>query len=384
MSSSMQSVGLFAGIGGIELGFERAGFYTAMLVENEPTASHVLRTRFPEAKLHSDVRDLRELPPSTDLLTAGFPCQDLSSVGRKSGITGSRSGLVGEVFRLLARQRVPWVVLENVPFLLHLDKGNALRLVTEELQSLGYRWAYRVVDAASFGLPQRRRRWFLVASLDHDPRTVLFADEAGAPPSPAEEPCAFGFYWTEGTRALGWAPDAVPPLKCGSSVGVPSPPAIIRSDKRIVLPDIRDAERLQGFDADWTKPAEDVGRPSLRWRLVGNAVSVRAAEWLGRRVANPGEVLGSDADAVATGARWPNAAWFDGTTIRRATLSEFPERHSAVPIERFLEYPTKPLSVRAASGFLARAEKGSLRFAPGFLDAVRDHVEWMHAEATGR
>jgi len=381
VSGPMHSVGIFAGIGGIELGLERAGFSTALLVENDQMASHVLRTRFPHAKLHSDVRDLLELPPETHLLAAGFPCQDLSSVGRKSGITGSRSSLVGEVFRLLESQRVPWLVLENVPFLLHLDKGNALRLVTDELQRLGYRWAYRVVNAAAFGLPQRRRRWFLVASLNEDPRTVLFADDAEANLSPTSEPRAFGFYWTEGTRALGWAPDAVPPLKCGSSVGIPSPPAIMRSDKSIVVPDIRDAERLQGFDADWTKPAEEVGRPSMRWRLVGNAVSVRAAEWLGRRVANPGDVLSSDGDAVATGDRWPNAAWSDGDKIYRASLSEYPEAHKSIPIEDFFEYPTKPLSIRAASGFLARAEKGSLRFAPGFLDAVRDHIDCLRSEA---
>src|SRR5262245_60626945 len=104
------AVGLFAGIGGIELGLHRNGFTSGLLVENAPAAHHVLRSRFPEAKLHDDIRSLRRLPEGTDLVAAGFPCQDLSSVGPKIGIAGTQSSLVGEVFRLLQHQQVPWLV----------------------------------------------------------------------------------------------------------------------------------------------------------------------------------------------------------------------------------------------------------------------------------
>src|SRR5690606_19679397 len=99
-----------------------------------------------------------------------------------------------------------------------------------------------------------------------------------------------GFYWTEGLRGLGWAVNAVPTLKGGSSIGIPSPPAIVLPDGRVVTPDIRDAERLQGFPADWTKVAETVARRSARWRLVGNAVSVPAADWIGKRLLKPAAV----------------------------------------------------------------------------------------------
>jgi DNA (cytosine-5)-methyltransferase 1 len=75
---------------------------------------------------------------------------------------------------------------------------------------------------------------------------------------------------------LGWAPDAVPTLKNGSTIGIPSQPAILFPNGAIVKPDIRDGERLQGFIADWTKPAEDVAKASKRWGLVGSAVSVPA------------------------------------------------------------------------------------------------------------
>src|SRR5690606_35704194 len=80
---------------------------------------------------------------------------------------------------------------------------------------------------------------------------------------------SFGFYWTEGIRGLGAAVDAVPTLKGGSTIGIPSSPAILLPNGRVVTPDIRDAERLQGFPADWTQPAETVARKSVRWKLVG-------------------------------------------------------------------------------------------------------------------
>src|SRR5690606_8248114 len=113
--------------------------------------------------------------------------------------------------------------------MLQLGKGKALDVIVNTLEDLGYRWAYRVVDSRAFGLPQRRERVFMIASLEEDPRHVLYADEAG-PPSEDERDAegrlgvACGFYWTEGLRGLGWAVDAVPTLKGGSTIGIPSPP----------------------------------------------------------------------------------------------------------------------------------------------------------------
>ena len=138
---SLRVAGLFAGIGGFELGMVASGHEAHLMVENSPPAMHVLRRRFPDTKLEADVRDVRSLPTGTDVVVAGFPCQDLSSVGRKAGIVGARSSLVGEVLRLLEDGDVPWVVLENVPFLISLGQGAALRLVTTALTELGYRWA---------------------------------------------------------------------------------------------------------------------------------------------------------------------------------------------------------------------------------------------------
>ena len=101
-----------------------------------------------------------------------------------------------------------------------------MRYLVDELESLGYRWAYRLVDSRFTGVPQRRQRVIFVASTEIDPRSVLFADDAGEPDDEWFDDTAYGFYWTEGCTGVGWARDAMPTLKPGSTIGIPSPPAI--------------------------------------------------------------------------------------------------------------------------------------------------------------
>lgn len=375
--SSLRVAGLFAGIGGLELGMTAGGHRTQLLVENSLPAMHVLRRHFPDTKIEGDIRDVVALPVNTDVVTAGFPCQDLSSVGRKVGIDGTRSSLIGEVFRLLQRTDVPWVVLENVPFLMSLGGGAALDLITSAFTELGYRWAYRIVDSNAFGLPQRRNRWYLVASRTGDPRDVLLADDCNKPdPSATYPDVACGFYWTEGMRSFGWAIDAVPPIKCGSSVGVASPPAIRLPSGVYVTPDLRDTERLQGFPADWTAPAEEVAKRGERWRMVGNSVSVPVATWLGERLAKPGRYV-SIGDSPWTLAKWPRrAAWADlDGVVHAADVGPWPQWHQREPLVDFLDYPGQLLSARAATGFLRRTAKGTLRFPPGFLAELTAFAE---------
>jgi DNA (cytosine-5)-methyltransferase 1 len=284
---------------------------------------------------------------------------------------------VGHVFRLLDRDRVPWVVLENVSFMLHLDGGRGLRTLVEAFEARGYRWAYRVVNSLAF-LPQRRERVIFVATTtDVDPASVLFVDDVAAPERSTSLSCqAHGFYWTEGIRGLGWAPDAIPTLKNGSTVGIASPPAVLLPEGSVITPDIRDAERLQGFPANWTKPAEEVGRASLRWSLIGNAVTAPVAEWLGSRLALPG-AYETDRDRVFDGGRWPKAARFDGDRRLRVEIGSFPVWRERLPLAEFLRYEGKPLSARATRGFLSRTERSTLRFVPGFLDRLRDHLARM-------
>lgn len=377
--SGGRMVGLFAGIGGLEAGLAGHGWHTELLCEVDPGARAVLRSRFPDLAQHDDVRTLRALPAGTELVAAGFPCQDLSQAGRTAGITGDRSGLVDEVFRLIARRRGPrWLVIENVPFMLQLGRGAAMRHITDALSDLGYAWAYRVVDARAFGLPQRRRRVVMLASRTEDPREVLFGTEVDIPEGvdSATVPC--GFYWTEGVRGLGWAVNAVPTLKGGSTIGIASPPAVLTPAGEVLTPGITDAERLQGFAAGWTEPAVDVPgiRPGHRWKLVGNAVSVRMAAWIGERLADPHPYDGSSDLPLLPGQAWPVAAWGRGGSVHRVSTSAWPVAEPYQDVSGFLDEASL-LSPRATAGFLRRARSGSLRFQPGFLDAVEEHLVRM-------
>lgn len=376
----MKVAGLFAGIGGLELGLKKAGHEAVLFSEVWEPAAAVLGGHFPDVENIGDIANLRRLPPETELLVGGFPCQDLSQAGKTLGIGGSRSGLVGHVFRLLDRKRVPWVLLENVSFMLHLDRGRAMQHLVEAFEERGYHWAYRVVNSLAF-LPQRRERVIFLASRVGDPREVLFADEAHPPASATRlDTHAHGFYWTEGIRGLGWAPDAVPTLKNGSTVGIASPPAIMLPEGAIVKPDIRDAERLQGFPVDWTKPAEAVRKPSWRWSLVGNAVSVPVAEWVGRRLMDPRPFdTARKAKTLVDGDRWPRSAFYDGRARSAVVISDFPAWETRKPLHRFLNFQPELLSARATNGFLERTGRGSLRFVAGFRERVAAHLTRMQA-----
>jgi DNA (cytosine-5)-methyltransferase 1 len=378
VATPMTAAGLFAGIGGVEEGLRRSGAAEAeLLVENWAPAQDVLRVRFPDAKLDGDIRDVRSLP-KVDLLTAGFPCTDLSQAGRTAGITGQASGLVSCVFDLLDSADPTWLVFENVRNMLVLDKGDAMRYLVGKLEEAHYRWAYRLVDSRSTGVAQRRQRVILLASRTENPADVLMADEGGEPADDHYLDDAYGFYWTEGLTGLGWAQDAVPTLKGGSTVGIPSPPGIwVRAaepGRRLFVPSIEDAEELQGFPRGWTEPAEPSRTNGPRWRLVGNAVTVGVSEWLGSRLSNPGEHDPRDGTRVTDG-RWPLAAWGSNGTVYRADASMWPVR---LPYRHLLstiaQESAKPLSHRAAAGFHSRMQRAKLRFDAGFAADVAEHV----------
>lgn len=188
---------------------------------------------------------------------------------------------------------------------------------------------------------------------------------------------AHGFYWTEGLRGLGWVPNGIPTLKRGSSVGIASPPAILLPSGEVITPDIRDAERLQGFPANWTKPAEVSSRASLRWSLVGNAVSVPVAKWLGRRLSKPSTYSTERDIAFSTHRPWPNAARFDGRTRYAVSINAYPDWKARPALTEFLRHDGKLLSARATRGFISRTERAALRFADGFQDRLRTHLQRM-------
>ena len=158
---------MFAGIGGFDLGFERAGFDVAWCVEWDKNAQSVLRKRFPKATVYGDIR---EVDPAqlerVDVVCGGFPCQDLSVAGKRAGLAGERSGLFHDAMRIVRRLRPAVLILENVPGLLSSNRGLDFATV---LREVGEGWdcqevAWRVLDSQYFGVAQRRRRVFIVGS----------------------------------------------------------------------------------------------------------------------------------------------------------------------------------------------------------------------------
>jgi DNA (cytosine-5)-methyltransferase 1 len=136
---------------------------------------------------------------------------------------------------------------------------------------------------------------------------------------------------------------------------------------------------MQGFTAGWTEPAEAIVKRGSRWKLVGNAVTVNVAEWIGERLAMPRSYVPTGAYPLKRGSPWPRAAWNVGEGRFVAPVSAFPVRRKPSVLHKFLKYRPELLSVKAAAGFLSRARSSSLRFPPGFLDAVEAHLRRMEA-----
>jgi len=166
---------LFSGVGGFDLGFEAAGFHTAFQVEWDKNCQQVLGYHWPTVPRWFDVSDVSgaELPP-VDVISYGFPCQDLSVAGKRAGLDGNRSHLFFEAVRIITEMREAtdgryptWAVAENVAGLLNADGGSAMGRVVDELAEAGslvIEWA--TLDAQWFGVPQRRRRVFVAACFD--------------------------------------------------------------------------------------------------------------------------------------------------------------------------------------------------------------------------
>lgn len=151
---------LFSGIGGLDLAAEAAfGARTVWHCEIDKHARKVLQVRWPDAVLHDDVRTLTaDTAEPIDVLTGGFPCQDLSVAGKRAGLDGARSGLYGEMLRIADELRPEWVVFENVPPLLRYRSR-----VEADLERMGYGSVWQVCEASDVGAPHRRQRVFVVA-----------------------------------------------------------------------------------------------------------------------------------------------------------------------------------------------------------------------------
>ena len=227
---------LFAGIGGFDLGFERAGMVCKWQVEIDNDCRNYLSGRWPNVKQHDDVRTWKspEADP-VDVVCGGFPCQDISNAGFRHGIDGERSGLWSEIARIAGDIRPRFVVVENVSALL----GRGMGRVLGDLASLGYDAEWECLPASAFGAHHRRDRIFIIA---YRPDSVCLRPQRQWPP--AKGP---------------WSREQFERL--------------VQADLRISVP----AGTSGGI-------SDGVRNRKHRLHALGNSIVPQVAEWIGRRV----------------------------------------------------------------------------------------------------
>ena len=180
-------VSLFAGVGGFDLGLEQAGHTCVGQVEIDKHAQQVLKKHWPNVPLHNDVRTAidwakeNDLIGKVDIVCGGFPCQDVSVAGKRAGIAGARSGLFWDAIQFAQEVKAQTIILENVPGLLSSNQGRDFGIVLTELADAGYRHIeWRVLDSQFFGVPQRRRRVFIIGStIDRSKSPIFIEQESG-------------------------------------------------------------------------------------------------------------------------------------------------------------------------------------------------------------
>ena len=162
MIEPLKILDTFAGIGGFSYAAHElvGGFETTQFVEIDPFCQKVLKKHFPKVPCHDDIKTFTAFPGQFDVITGGFPCQDLSVAGKRAGITKqSRSGLFYELIRVIRLVRPKFVVMENVAAILN----NGLDIVLGELSEAGYDAEWSIISASSLGAAHRRSTWWCVA-----------------------------------------------------------------------------------------------------------------------------------------------------------------------------------------------------------------------------
>ena len=282
----------FAGIGGFDLGCERAGMEVVFQCEVNKFCQQVLNKHWPNVPLHSDIKTLEAKSiPEANIWCGGFPCQDVSlaNQGKRKGLKGERSGLFYTYASLVRERKPDWLIIENVPGLLNSHNGADFGTLITTLDELGYGVSWRVFDAKYFGTPQRRRRVYIVASYgDMRSARVLFDDRS----NPVTDKSGRG-------ERSNFAPEVGEGLSRTdvfsiqhASIGrkhTAGPQAKgYRNDGETYTLDSRgSADAICAPDAPYRiRKTTGISRElnSNRLRAIGNAVAVPIVEWIAKQI----------------------------------------------------------------------------------------------------
>lgn len=288
----LRAASFFSGIGGIDLGFERAGVEIVYQNEINPFSRQILRKHWPNVQLAGDINEVApETIPNAEIYFGGFPCQDLSlaNQGKRTGLAGARSGLFFKFAELTGANKPRWILIENVPGLLNSNNGDDFGTLLTTLDELGYGVSWRVLDAKYFGTPQRRRRVYIVGSLGticsaevlFESGTTAIVDKSKRSTDHSYEPGLeredrISNYYAIQHAGIGRKPNAGPQAKGYRNDGETytcdsrgSSDAVCQTHAPF---GIREAA---GFPGQLDSP---------RWTALGNAVCVPVIEWIARRL----------------------------------------------------------------------------------------------------
>jgi DNA (cytosine-5)-methyltransferase 1 len=286
----------FSGIGGFELGFQRARIRPAFHCEINRYCNSVIKRHWPSNMSVGNILDVTpDSIPEADVWCGGFPCQDVSVargwLGRE-GLKGKNTGLFYP-FAELVKAKLPSVVMmENVTGLLNSHEGRDFGVILQTFQELGYGVAWRILNTRYFGAPQSRPRVYICAWRESARRAFNVLFESGSTFHPENQRLGF-LRQTTCQKTGAHVPEVAFCLAAtsGRHTGTDWSRSYVsyKNEVRRLTP--TECERLQGFPEGWTLPADDFhlsddAIDTLRYHAIGNAVSVPVVEWVAKRIRN--------------------------------------------------------------------------------------------------
>lgn len=296
------------------LGFEPIGF-----AEIEPFPCELLKQKYPNVKNYGDITQYEKWDIGQfDILVGGTPCQSFSVAGKRGGTNDIRGQLLHSYLGIVEKYKPQWIIWENVPGVLSSDKGLDFASFLAGLEKCGYGWAYRVLDAQYFGVPQRRRRVFVIGHIDNrtdiaakvlfeqeEPRIYFEASKDTKKEIAGTLTTGFGARgfdcdaitnnqfviesYTQGSFAQ--YKEGVGTLRASGGDFGGGSEAIIEDGYKLRRLTPLECERLQGFPDNYTQ-IEWRGKPqnecpdSHRYRAIGNSMAVPVMRWIGERIKN--------------------------------------------------------------------------------------------------
>ena len=297
----MTYLSVCSGIEAASVAWEPLGFKPIGFAEIEPFPCELLKQKYPAVKNYGDITQYEKWNIGQfDILAGGTPCQSFSIAGKRGGTADERGALMYAYLGIVEAYRPRWIIWENVPGVLSSNSGYDFTSFLAGVEECGYGWAYRVLDAQYFGVPQRRRRVFVVGHIDN--RTDLAAEVLFEPQGVCGNIAAGSETQKETTAFIGkgvnyfrrggnfkYHKDKKAATLRNSAASDCFDLVLAREKKYIRRLTPLECERLQGFPDNYTqiewrgKPAEQCP-DSLRYKAIGNSMAVPVMRWIGERI----------------------------------------------------------------------------------------------------